>query len=794
MRRGKRRLSRRPVNHSKKGNSSQAGGTWERFNLLLARPVNGASLAVVRICIGVVMVLEAYSLCRPSAMTSGQIPLETYYTGPDVRFNFPYEGFYWLPLLPPHWIYALVGILALAGLTMALGFCYRFSVATVFVTWAYLFLVESTRTYWQSYYYLELLLIFLLLWMPAARRYSVDAWLARNRNPPRTVPYWTSLLLRGQVLVMYFYGGVAKLNADWLLDAAPLRWNLQEPHVTASFEPYLTTAQLETVRSILHSPQLAHFLCYAGAMFDLSIGFLLIARRTRAFALILAVIFHGTNHFVIYDNIDWLPLVGVATALIFLEPDWPERLRDWLRRPRVASPHWGWFTAGAIIFPFVGAALGWKAKAGTRPVEPNGPHTPGRFTAAFVVVWLAWQGLMPLRHFLITGDGRFTYEGLSFSWRLKADDHRALGVQIFVGDPTIISRDGIGRVQINWNEWHGNKVIYRNVTPGRINWSQLPEILVLLEPVVGERIIYNTRAASATGRTGAETRERVNGIWQELYNRQPKDVRPTVSMLQILDSTSAVLKATGRSLEIAKLTDLISRMKQLGQKEPERGTATKIFRDLHETLNELQRRENNNEVDSLLRLMPPFALGGEGLSAAPFFLIEDPQLMEESRDHSGRIGRRAWKNGPYTRDPRNRSEIHIGAEPLIIRTSNLGTDAKELMPQACIVYSEDNLDLPAYISWNSLKDLTVSKFNHISNQAFFLRRYARRVASLWENEYGHRPSVHASTAVSLNGRPFQELVDPNADLASVSASWFHHNSWIRDLQMPRIPPEALARH
>ncbi|HXT41736.1 MAG TPA: HTTM domain-containing protein [Candidatus Angelobacter sp.] len=794
MRRGKRPLSRQPANHGKEGPSSLAGGTWERFNLLLARPVSGASLAVVRICIGIVMVLEAYSLCRPSAMTSGQIPLETYYTGPDVRFNFPYEGFYWLPLLPPHWIYALVGLLALAGLTMALGFCYRISVATVFATWAYLFLVESTRTYWQSYYYLELLLIFLLLWMPAARRYSVDAWIGRNRNPPRTVPYWTSLLLRGQVLVMYFYGGVAKLNADWLLDAAPLRWNLQEPHVMANFEPYLTTAQLETVGSILHSSQLAYFLCYAGALFDLSIGFLLMARRTRAFALILTVIFHGTNHFIIYDNIDWLPLVGVATALIFLEPDWPERLWNWLRHPRMARPHWGWFTAGAIVFPFVGAALGWKSRANTSPVEPKGPHTPGRFTAAFVVVWLAWQGLMPLRHFLIAGDGRFTYEGLSFSWRLKADDHRALGVQIFVEDATIISRDGIGRVQINWNEWHGNKVIYRNVTPGRINWSQLPEILVLLEPVVGERIIYNPLAASATGRTETEARERMKGIWQELYDRQPKDVRRTVSLLQILDSTSAALKATGRSREAAELADLISRTKQLSQKESERGTARRIFHDVQEALNELQRGDNSGEVDSLLRSMPPFALGGESPGSAPFFLIDDPQLMEKSRHRPGRIDRGAWKNGPYTRDPRSRREIHVGGEPLIILTSNLGTDVKELMSQACIVDSEGNPDLPAYISWNSLKDLTVSKFNHISNQAFYLRRYARRVAGLWENEYGRRPSVHASTAVSLNGRPFQELVDPNADLASVPASWFRHNTWVRDLQMPRIPREALARH
>lgn len=95
--------------------------------------------------------------------------------------------------------------------------------------------------------------------------------------------------------------------------------------------------------------------------------------------------------------------------------------------------------------------------------------------------------------------------------------------------------------------------------------------------------------------------------------------------------------------------------------------------------------------------------------------------------------------------------------------------------------------------WTSPKDLTVSKGLHISIQAFYLRRYAQRVVALWEKEYGRRPVVTAYTAVSLNGRPPQMLVYPEADLASVPVSWFRHNRWIRDLEMPRIPREALEK-
>src|SRR5258708_6838913 len=98
---------------------------WARAQTVLAKPVNGASLAAFRFALGMVMSLEAYSLFRPNvaAINTGLSPLQTYYTGPDITFHFAYEGFQWAPLLPAQWIYVLVGLQALAGLTMALGLC-----------------------------------------------------------------------------------------------------------------------------------------------------------------------------------------------------------------------------------------------------------------------------------------------------------------------------------------------------------------------------------------------------------------------------------------------------------------------------------------------------------------------------------------------------------------------------------------------------------------------------------------------------------------------------------------------
>src|SRR2546427_2849202 len=190
---------------------------WASLRHVLGRSVNGASLAAFRIAVGLVMALEAYSLCRPNpaAISSGRTPLETYYTGADITFHFPFPAFSWVPLLPPVWIYLIVGLMAGAGVMVALGLLYRVAAVALFVAWGYLWVVESTRTYWQSHYYLEFLLTFLLTWLPAARKYSMDAWRARRRGAAEcaTVPFWPIFLLRGQLLIAYFYAGVAKLNA-----------------------------------------------------------------------------------------------------------------------------------------------------------------------------------------------------------------------------------------------------------------------------------------------------------------------------------------------------------------------------------------------------------------------------------------------------------------------------------------------------------------------------------------------------------------------------------------------------
>jgi vitamin K-dependent gamma-carboxylase len=706
---------------------------WNRFQFLLARPVNGASLAAFRIAVGLVMTLEAFSLLRPSASTSGRVMLETYYTGSDIKFHFPYGWFEWLPVLPNAWMHALVWLLGLASIFLAVGFCYRGAAALVFLAWGYFYAVESTRTYWMSYYYLELLVTFLLIWMPAARRYSIDACLFKRQPPPATVPYWTLVLLRSQLVIAYFYAGLAKINADWLLDAVPVRNFLARSSFLKVCESYFSVSQIHSVEKLFNSSELAYFLSWTGAMFDLSVGFLLLFRRTRMIGFVLLVLFHMTNHFILFDDIIWFPLLGILTATIFFDPNWPERF-------------WQRITSA-------------KPKATNEP--EGGFYKLGRFTAVFVSVWLACQVLIPLRHYLIRGDGRFTWEGISFSWRLKTEIYSSSPCEITIKDKGIASQDTTGKIKLDLNQWHGDKVLYRQITPGRIDWTRLPEVVALSEPEIGERIIYNPFSNSNKPRNEAESRERAERIWKELYGRAPTTIHKTIPLSEIVDGYITAMKKKGGTVFNSRDEALAALLKVHG-------------------------RGGNGQMIPFLRRMHPFAALHDTPISGPFLVIEDGPLFASATGlpHLQTAG---WKSSAYTLPSEDRY-LYSGGEPLIIHIAEIGLEQKRALPQMFIFDSLENPDEGPEISWDYLRELSVSQGMHISTQPFLLRRYARRVADLWEHEYGRRPEVHASTAVSLNGRPHQALVDPKADLASVSASHFRHNSWIEDLQMRRIPP------
>lgn len=755
----------------------------KEFGARLNTPVNGASLGVFRICVGLVMLLEAWSLCTPSKLTGGGVPLEVFYAGADIRFHFPYHGFGWLPLFGETGIYVLIGLWVLSAALVTIGFCYRAASVVLFLSWGYFFAVESTRTYFQSYYYSEFLITFLLMWMPAAARFSVDAW-RRRKTGPATVPFWTLFVLRGQLVIIYFYSGVAKINKDWLLDAVPLRWHLAEPYVGTSLAPFLPGALYTAFIEFLRGEGLAVFLSWAGLIFDLSIGFLLLIRRSRILGLVLMFLFHATNHLIIYDNIDWFPLVGATTALIFLDAGWPDRLRAWWRKPRFKRPDRGWFIAGLIALPGLGALLGWKLPKSESAIRKGGGGRGGLIPVGLVAVWLVFQGGFPLRHYFIEGDGRITYEGIGFSWRPKTDDRRAGAAQIYVEDSQLlIDQPGGGR-RINWSNWPGLPVVYERVFPGRIDWRMQPEVVVMIEPLAGARVIYNPFSNRFPVRSEQEALDRVRRLWTTRLTGSPDSVEPTRARRDVLDAIARELRAAGMDEEAREFAGFAVEAAELASEVYPTDASVALFHRIRARWEANPEIERLASVRQLIRLLPPQAVEGGPDPGAPFFVIEDPRVNDpggaESLFDSPALNLRAIAT--LNAAPTGR--------PVTVWMGDIGMGVREFLPRACVLNPAGG---SPSLWWNTPADVTDSKLNHLSNQPFYLQRYAMRVAGVWERELGRRPAVHAVTSVSLNGRPPQPVVDPRVDLANVEARWFRHNPWINDLETPRIPREALSR-
>lgn len=351
----------------------------EELRRRLRQPVDGASLAVLRISFGVVMAFDALTY-----LTSGRI--ERYWLLSGVRF--PYEWLTWLEPLPAAGMRGLFWLLFAAAVAVALGWHARLAALVFALGYGYSFLLDQTT--YNNHSYLICLLALLLAAVPSGAAFSLDAR-RRRHAAGASVPAWALWLLRFQVAVPYVFGGLAKLNRDWLLHAQPMKIWLAEDNPR------------ELRLDVFREEWAAYAFSWFGLAFDLAIVPLLLWRRTRAWAFAVALAFHLTN--VLIFDIGVFPWLMIGATLIFFPPDWP-------RRARLAPP-----------------------RRRPLPPAPTGPPTVrGRAVAAALAVYLALQVLLPFRHFLYPGWVDWTEEGHQFAWRMKLRDKR--GVLRFVAvDP-----------------------------------------------------------------------------------------------------------------------------------------------------------------------------------------------------------------------------------------------------------------------------------------------------------------------------------------------------------------------
>ncbi len=339
-------------------------------------PVDIASLVYFRILFGALMVYHVVSTIR-----SGWI--DQLYIQPVMHFTYP--GFGWVRPWSGTGMYWHFYVLGVAAAGILFGACYRLSALIFAVGMTHVFLIE--KAFYLNHYYLIVLLNFLLIVLPAHRALSVDAWLRPRLRSP-VVPAWTLWLLRLQLAIPYFYGGLAKLDSDWL-QGYPLGMWLQRRANLPWIGPYLAQDWAGIV------------FAYSGLLLDLLVVPLLLWKRTRWVAYLLAVLFHVLNS--VLFEIGIFPWMMIGATLVFFPPDWPRRLL--LRRLPAEAFHVPWPSSQcqALITSLLG-------------------------------VYVAWQLLFPLRGLLYPMSGIWTEEGHHFAWHMMLRE-KDVGIRFYVRHP-----------------------------------------------------------------------------------------------------------------------------------------------------------------------------------------------------------------------------------------------------------------------------------------------------------------------------------------------------------------------
>lgn len=336
------------------------------------RPIDSASLAVFRMVFGAIGVWEVTRYFHHGWVIR-------YWEEPDFHFN--YVGFGWVEPLPAPGMQILWAVLGLAAFGVAVGAYYRVAATVFALGFGYSFLLE-TAMYLNHFYFIELLAI-LLVFVPAHRVWSFDAW-RHGWSHKQPSPAWGLWLLRFQVGVLYVGGGIAKIESDWLHGQPMSMW-------------LASRTNFPLVGRFFDHPSAGLVAAWSGMFFDLFIVFAVWWRPTRLLAFAAALVFHFTNSQLF--SIGVFPFAALACLTLFLEPDWPR----------------------ALVRTFEGRT--WTPRKYKAPAELTGrARQLATVGVVGALIFAAFQIIVPLRHYAMPGRSTWTEAGHTFSWHMKQRD------------------------------------------------------------------------------------------------------------------------------------------------------------------------------------------------------------------------------------------------------------------------------------------------------------------------------------------------------------------------------------
>ena len=344
----------------------------------LDQPIDISSLVYFRIGFGLIMLWEISRYFYNGWITD-------LYAKPP--FHFKYPGFEWIVVPNDELLYLLFSLLGVLSIMIILGLFYRLAAVLFFFGFTYFYLMDAA--YYLNHLYLACLISCMVIWMPLNGNFSMDSkFFPKIRTG--FAPFWCLALLRFQMGVVYFYGGIAKIESDWLTGKPMSIWLSHRVHFPM-VGPYFADPVFQKYLAIIYS--------WSGMILDLFIPFALLWKKTRWYAFALITIFHTHNHF--FFTIGIFPFFATLLSSLFFEPDFPKKILSWFNLTFQGRPVTG--SNGAVFQQSISS----------------------KWIHYGICAYIIFQLLMPLRHWTMPGWVSWNEMGHRYSWRMMLRNKEA---------------------------------------------------------------------------------------------------------------------------------------------------------------------------------------------------------------------------------------------------------------------------------------------------------------------------------------------------------------------------------
>jgi hypothetical protein len=353
----------------------------QKIKTFIFRPVSIAPLASFRILFGAMLLFSTIRF-----WLKGWI--DVLYIQP--KFFFAYEGFEWIKPLAGDGMYVVFAGMILAATGILLGFFYRIAAILFFILFTYVELLDKTN-YLNHYYFVSIISL-MLCFLPANKFASLDVKFGFTKKVT-LIPFWCIGILQLQIGLVYFFAGIAKINSDWLLHAQPLKIWLK----SRDFFPFIGFLFNYKITPYLFS--------WFGMLFDLSIFFFLINKKTRPFAYAAVVVFHLLTGYLFQIGV--FPYVMIVATWIFFSSGFHQKFLSVFYKDET------------------------KSEIQYQP----------KFASFFVLIFMIHfiiQIILPFRYLLYPDKLFWTEQGYRFSWRVMLMEKNAY--------TTFVVKDKTGKI------------------------------------------------------------------------------------------------------------------------------------------------------------------------------------------------------------------------------------------------------------------------------------------------------------------------------------------------------------